>query len=238
MWTNFKICIDFILVTYKLCQNRHYILTSSKEVLELTNSLGTDKFQIKKGILKIGANLLSYKGKISWDSWIRQKSSCLDNFWCKQMLNTYLLFIEDNLYSIISLHDCFKNGTGRNNDTNLVLTCLHLYKLVCSGFLQLLDTFSHPKNNGYLQWLMQKLRTSTPEFREWDNIGTTRRRFEQETNWLYVHLLTVKSELTANSQYYIHCRPEYTGRILPIQQERMCRPLLLQIVLCTLVQNA
>ena len=46
--------------------------------------------------------------------------------------------------------------------------------------------------------------------------------FEQETNWLYVHLLTVKSELTANSQYYIgpH-RPEYTGRILPIQQERM-----------------
>jgi hypothetical protein len=52
-------------VTYKLCQNRHYILTSSKEVLELTNSLGTDKFQIKKGILKIGANLLSYKGKIS-----------------------------------------------------------------------------------------------------------------------------------------------------------------------------
>ena len=35
--------------------------------------------------------------------------------------------------------------------------------------------------------------------------------FEQETNWLYVHLLTVKSKLTANSQYYIgFVRPEYT----------------------------
>ena len=36
------------------------------------------------------------------------------------------------------------------------------------------------------------------------NIGTLHAEgFEQETNWLYVHLLTVKSELTANSQYYI-----------------------------------
>ena len=53
-----------IFVTYKLCQNQNYILTSLNEVLELTNSCQV-KFQIKKGIPKIGANSLGYKERIS-----------------------------------------------------------------------------------------------------------------------------------------------------------------------------
>ena len=78
--------------------------------------------------------------------------------------------------------------------------------------------------------------------RERDNIGTTCRRFEQETNWLYVHLLTAKSELTANStvlhsRCYVLSTWVYRANPTYIQQERMCRPLLLQIVLQTLVPN-
>ena len=40
------------------------LLTSLNEVLELTNSCQV-KFQIKKGIPKIGANSLGYKERIS-----------------------------------------------------------------------------------------------------------------------------------------------------------------------------
>ena len=86
---------------------------------------------------------------------------------------------------------------------------------------------------------MQKLRTSTPEL-EIEMILTLHAEgFEQETNWLCVHLLTVKSELTANSQYYIGLDLSIPGEFyLSNRSVLMCRPmLLLQIVLRTVVLN-
>ena len=93
---------------------------------------------------------------------------------------------------------------GRNNDTNLVRTCLHLFKLVCSGFLQLLATFAQEKIMVICNDWCKNSERAHLSLESEINIGTLHAEgFEQETNWLYVHLLTVKSELTANSQYYI-----------------------------------
>ena len=80
-----------------------------------------------------------------------------------------------------------------------VYTCLNLFKLVCSGFLQLLATFAQEKIMVICNDWCKNSGWAHLSLRERDNIGNTCRRFEQETNWLYVHLLTVKSELTANS---------------------------------------
>ena len=68
-------------------------------------------FKSKKEFLKLVQIHWVTKKEFHEPPEIRQKSSCLDNFWCKQILNlnTYLLLIEDiflkNLF--ISLQDCF-----------------------------------------------------------------------------------------------------------------------------------
>ena len=85
-----------------------------------------------------------------------------------------------------------------------VYTCINLFKLVCSGFLQLLATFAQEKIMVICNdWCKNSEGAHLSLESEIIILALHAEGFEQETNWLYVHLLTVKSELTANSQYYI-----------------------------------